>query len=95
MALFSQWEILMARIPNTDGSSPPYPHPCIYLGESQKFAGKLLVLGITSDLTQRVPEYSIDLPWTKNGGGETGLYAPSLAQVHWTDHIMPAEVHVT
>ncbi len=92
MASFTQWEILKAWIPSSDGSTPRYPHPCIFLGDSSKFLGKILVLGITSDLTKKTADYSIELPWTPDGKCETGLSKPSIAQVHWTDHIMRDEV---
>lgn len=87
MAAFAQWEILLAWIPNSDGSPPPYPHPCIYLGDSQRRPNHIVVLGITSDLTQRDAQFSVDLPWSANGHVLTGLDRPSLAQTHWTDHI--------
>jgi hypothetical protein len=91
VALLLQWEIVIARIPNVDGTPPPYAHPCIYLGESQKFQGRIILLGITSDQSQRIRDYSIDLPWSINGQAETGLTRPSIAQSHWIDHLMPEE----
>jgi hypothetical protein len=49
-------------------------------------------LEFTSDLTKKTADYSIELPWTPDGKCETGLSKPSIAQVHWTDHIMRDEV---
>lgn len=92
MAAYSQWEILRARIPNTDGTPPPHPHPCIYLADSPKFPGRILLLGITSDLSAKVDGYSVELPWAVGGHKESGLHKPCIAQAHWTDHIMPDEV---
>ena len=80
MAAFSQWEILPARIPNTDGTAAPYGHPCIYLGDSKKIPGRIIVLGITSDLSRRVAGYSVDLPYASGRHKETGLTEPSIAQ---------------
>jgi hypothetical protein len=92
VARYSPWEILLAWIPNSDGTPPPYPHPCIYLGESPTVPGGILVLGITSDMNRRVADYSIELPWAPSGVCETGLDRPSIAQALWTGHIMPETV---
>lgn len=90
MAAYTPWEILLAWIPNTDDTPAPYPHFCIYLGESAKHPGLLTVLGITSDLSRRVPGYSVDLPYGE--GSSTKLARPSLAQVLWTNRIRPDAV---
>ncbi len=94
MALYTAWEILLAWIPNSDGTPPPYKHRCIYLCDSTKLAGGILVIGITSDANQFEPGYSIALPYADQPGGDpvTHLVKPSFAQAKWHEHIMPAVV---
>jgi hypothetical protein len=88
---YDRWEILIARLPNTDGTPAPYPHPCIYLGDSRAKPGHIVVVGITSDLSRR-SRYSVDMPWSKGGHSETGLSVPSIAQANWLMHIPLAVV---
>jgi hypothetical protein len=61
-------------------------HPCIYYENSKSNPGRITVIGITSDMNQRLPEYSCDLPWQHGGHPETGLVRQSIAQAHW---VMP------
>jgi hypothetical protein len=89
---YKRWEILLAWMPSSDDEPPPYPHYCVYLGLSPKYPGKIIVLGITSDLSRRVPGYSTDLPWKAGKHPITGLDRPSLAQALWIKHIAPALV---
>lgn len=87
MEIYTKWEILLAWLPSSDGTPPDRPHPCIYLGESPKHAGRIIVVGITSDLSTRQPGYSCDMPWADGKHAKTGLDRPSLAQAEWVQHI--------
>ncbi len=71
MALFNKWEILLAWIPNSDGSPPPYKHRCVYLQDSAKVAGAVLVLGITSNEAAFKHGYSVELPYLDAPGGHS------------------------
>ena len=82
MEHYGRREILIARIPNSDGTPAPYVHPCIYLGESRSKPNCVVVIGVTSDLSQRI-ESSVDMPC----GVETGLAIPSIAQTTWVMHV--------
>lgn len=92
MASYTKWDILKAWIPNSDGSAAPYPHRCIYLGDSPTRAGHIVVLGITSDLSKRHPIYSVDMPSSPEGHTLTGLTKQSIAQALWTKHIPESTV---
>lgn len=87
MELYSRWEIILAWLPNSDGSAPNHPHPCIYLGKSPSRTGRIIVVGITSDLTSRVVGQSVDMPWAPGKHPITGLDRPSMAQTFWLPHI--------
>lgn len=89
---YSRWEILNAWVPNSDGTSAPYPHRCIYLGLSQTKSGRLIVMGITSDMSRRIPELSVDIHGQPGGDPISGLTKPSLVQVSWVEHILPESV---
>lgn len=94
MALYSEWEILLAWIPNSDGTPPPYKHRCVYLMDSVSKPGAILVLGITSDESQWRAGYSVDLPYLDAPGGHpiTHCVKRSIVQSHWHAQILPSEV---
>ena len=89
---YTQWEILLAWLPSSDNTPPNYPHPCIYLGDSTRKPGHVIVLGITSDLSQRDPVWSCNMPWATGKHPQTGLDRPSICQTHWIHHVPAAAV---
>jgi hypothetical protein len=84
---YDRWDILLAWLPSSDGTSANHAHPCIYLGESPRHHGCIKVIGITSDLAQRDQVYSVDMPWAPGKHPDTGLDKPSIAQTLWRPDI--------
>lgn len=79
--MFSIGDIVLALVPNPDGSAADHVHPAVVV--SAEMGGIIWLVAISTSFQEPPPAHWIKLPWHPNRRVATGLGRKCVAKCNW------------